>query len=113
MKTRSALRPFVLTALLSLVSIDVLCAQSASPSPTANPAKPVAEAGSSSPAAAASPSPTAAPLAKPEKPPRTAEEKAARKTERLRKYDTNKDGHLDESERAAMRADKAKASPTP
>ena len=98
-------------ALLCSVSAAGVRAQSATPIPTTAPTQPLAD-------TPVSPAPTASVAASPvaEKPqptPRSAEDKAARKAERLRKYDTNKDGKLDEKERAAMRADKAKASPTP
>ena len=115
MKTRSARCLLAFSALLFLGPVGVAWAQSASPSPTVTPSKPITE--TTTPASAAteasSPSPGATVAAKPQKPERSAEEKAARKAERLRKYDTNKDGRLDDNERAAMRADKAKASPTP
>ena len=92
MKLRPALRTLALATLLVPMPFGAMRAQTA---------------------ASLSPSPAVSPAAKPEKPERSAQEKAARKAERLRKYDTNHDGKLDEKELAAMRADKAKASPTP
>ena len=100
-------------ALFCAVSAGIIHAQSASPSPSAAPSQPLADTPAPTATAAAADAQATPAAAKPQKVPLSADEKAARKAERLRKYDTNKDGKLDEKERAAMRADKAKASPTP
>ncbi len=122
MKPQSALRPLAFSALLSLASVGVVFAQSPDPSATVAPSKPAAETSTPAPGAAVNSSPAATETkAAPIRAQRSTEEKAARKKERLSKYDTNKDGKLDKSERAAMRAakgmsadgDKAKAFPTP
>lgn len=119
MKSPFAVGPLALTALLSLASSGAALAQTAAPSATIAPAKPAAETSTLTSSATVSPSPAAV-AAKPGKEMRSPEEKAARKKARLEKYDTNKDGKLDKSERAAMRADKGlapmvdkAASPTP
>lgn len=122
MKPRLVLRPLALSAVLTLVPVGAAFAQTADPSATVAPSKPAAETATPSPSAAvnSSPAPTAAAedAAAPKKEKLTAEQRAARKKARLEKYDKNKDGKLDASERAAMRADrennpKAKVSPTP
>lgn len=118
MKLFPAFRSAAFSALLLAGSATVAFAQSPDPSatPAVVPSKPATETATPSPSAAVNTDAEAAP----KKAERTADEKKARKEERLRKYDTNKDGKLDEKERAAMRADKAKAqtdkakaSPTP
>ena len=114
MKSYLAVPSVVFSAAVLLASTSGMRAQSPAPTATVAPAKPEIEA--ASPTASPAAAPAAAKTEKeaaPQKPQRSAEEKAARKAERLRKYDTNKDGKLDEKERAAMRADQAKAAPTP
>ena len=115
MKLRFTTRTIAFPALLLLMPLGAMHAQSADPAPSVAPSNPVVDSATPAPTAAASPSPIQAEpsVAKPQKPQRSAAEKAARKADRLKKYDTNKDGKLDEKERASMRADKAKASPTP
>ena len=119
MQPSLALRPLIVSVLLALAPVGASFAQTASPTPTVDPAaSPVAAPTVSAvtPAPSLAPEPTPTP-----KPKRTTEEKKSRRAERLRKYDTNKDGKLDEKERAAMRADKgmtpikddAKTSPKP
>lgn len=114
-----SLRLSACAALLALAPTVAAVAQTADPSATPLPTKPVTVLTTPSPAPTADTATQAA--STPAKHEKTAEEKAALKAERLKKYDTNKDGKLDEQERAAMRADRekekqskeAKSSPKP
>lgn len=120
MKLLPPLRALTLSALCLLALAGRASAQTASPGATVPPSKPVTEVPAASAAKDPAPAATAAPEATVAPKKLTPAEKKTRRAERLRKYDTNKDGKLDKEERAAMRADlglspadEAQASPKP
>lgn len=102
--------PALLAALLPFASLASASAQTASPTATTIPAsKPATETATPSPGAAVNTStPAEKPVVSKEALEKSDKNRDARKAERLQKYDKNHDGKLDKSERADMRADRAK-----